>query len=242
MSKDVQAPTYKLVYDRFVGNKKLHDRVYIVCAGNKLTDKAIAQTLSTALKSRIITFNIEHDFKEFMEWAAADSKTNPKETNIHVKIRAYLTYVPTDLMVFDPASDDHTFRCPRTWEFLSKYLYADPQGKATHARIQGTIGTAGMANFVTFMNEFEDLPKIQDIMDNPLGTPVPPRPATKYAVTTILVDHARKPEDLKIVIEYIKRFDAEFQIVFCRSYMSKYPAMRSNPIITSYAFQFMKDL
>ncbi len=49
----IQAAAYKLVLDRQIGMHNLHKRVAIVCAGNKATDKAIVNRLSTAMQSRM---------------------------------------------------------------------------------------------------------------------------------------------------------------------------------------------
>ena len=61
-SRAVQAAAYKVVLDRMIGNHKLHDKCFIICAGNKTSDNAITTRLSTAMLSRLVHINLEVDF------------------------------------------------------------------------------------------------------------------------------------------------------------------------------------
>ncbi|PDO90562.1 ATPase AAA, partial [Burkholderia mallei] len=47
-SHSVQMASYKLILDREVGNHKLHDKCFIIAAGNLDTDNAITNTMSSA--------------------------------------------------------------------------------------------------------------------------------------------------------------------------------------------------
>ncbi len=47
-TKPVQAAAYKLILDRMVGSYRLHPNVAIVGAGNKMTDRAVVNQMSTA--------------------------------------------------------------------------------------------------------------------------------------------------------------------------------------------------
>lgn len=244
IDKDTQAPTYKLVYDRFVGNKRLHPNVFIACAGNRLEDNAIAMKLSTALRSRLITYQIEVSFDEWMHWANLNNKQvdEKMEPNIHPYIRAYLNFKNGDLLDFDPDRDDHTFRCPRTWHFLSNFAYVDNIDMSKLARVQGTIGTSGAVEFITFLSEFDKLPALQDIFDKPDSTIIPPNASTRYALVTILADHHEADKHLDAILAYTSRFEPEFQIVFCNALMAKYPKLRVNPKLVKHATQFIKDM
>ena len=65
----VQAACYKLILDRKVGQYPLHKNVAIVAAGNKATDKAIVNRISTAMQSRLIHLNLEVNPKDWINWA-----------------------------------------------------------------------------------------------------------------------------------------------------------------------------
>ncbi len=55
-SKEVQRAAYRLILDREVGQYKLHENVYIVAAGNLMTDRALVQPLSTAMNLVLLIF------------------------------------------------------------------------------------------------------------------------------------------------------------------------------------------
>ncbi|MDT1857465.1 ATP-binding protein, partial [Acinetobacter baumannii] len=52
----VQNVTYRLILDRMIGQKHLHENVFIVAAGNKDTDNCHTESLSSALISRMAVF------------------------------------------------------------------------------------------------------------------------------------------------------------------------------------------
>lgn len=239
-SKAVQAPAYKLILDRMVGLYKLHPKVIIACAGNQATDRAITTPMSTALKSRLITYTIDVNHEDWLKWAV--------EKNIDARIRAFIHFKPSSLMRFDPNRDEHTFPSPRTWEFLSKLLRIDPDVSPNKAyRIAGTVGNEAATEFIAFASEFDNLPAMEDILNDPEGTVVPPKSATRFCVTTVVADHLsmnheKSPEIFKPILTYMSRFDPEFQVVFCRTILTKNPKLRNNRDITAYARAFIKEL
>ena len=114
-SRAVQAASYRLVLDHEVGGHKLHERCVIACAGNKSSDNAIVNKLSTALLSRVVHINMEVNFEDWLNNVAIPEQYDER-------IIAFLNMYPEKLMVFDPEKDDQTFACPRTWEFANKLI------------------------------------------------------------------------------------------------------------------------
>ena len=110
--RSVQAAAYKLILDRMVGLHHLHKKVAIVGAGNKETDKAIVNTLSTAMQSRLAHFELIVDPATWDKWAV--------ENNIDHRIRAFIKFKPEILFKFNPNHNNDTFPSPRTWEFCSR--------------------------------------------------------------------------------------------------------------------------
>lgn len=217
-TKPVQAAAYKLTLDRMVGSFKLHPNVAIVCAGNKASDKAVVNQMSTALQSRLIHYELELSLTEFNEMAI--------KRGFDHRILGFLQYMPSKLMDFRPDHQDKTFPCPRTWEFLSKLVKGNPISEAIGARVAGTIGSGAAVEFITFSKEFDRLPKVGQIILDPKGTPVPSEASTKYATMSMLVEHFDE-KNLDKLIEYIERFDIELQIIFCRGAVVRDPKIES---------------
>jgi hypothetical protein len=225
-TKPVQAAAYKLVLDRMVGSFKLHERVAIVMAGNKVTDAAVVVKMSTALQSRIIHFEMEVSSDEWLEYAF--------QVGLDHRVSSFISYMPSRLMDFRPDHQDKTFPCPRTWEFVSKLVKGEEIDASSGPRIAGTIGSGVAQEFITFAREFDKLPKLADIIAAPLKTQVPPETSTKYATTGMLIENFDL-QTLDPILDYIEQFDIEMQILFCRGAVTRMPEVRTkHPKFMSY--------
>ena len=217
-TKPVQAAAYKLILDRMVGSFRLHEKVAIVGAGNKSTDKAVVHTMSTALQTRLIHYEMTHSKDDFLAYAF--------KKGFDHRITGFISYMPSRLMDFRPEHNDKTFACPRTWDFLSRLIMGQPVSNKIGARVAGTIGQGVAVEFITFAQEYDRLPRFDDIVTAPKTTPVPKEMSTKYATMSMLVEHV-DPTNLEHVIEYISRFDVEIQIIFVKAAAVRYPTIRS---------------
>jgi len=217
-TKPVQAAAYKLILDRMVGSFKLHERVAIAAAGNKTTDKAVVNQMSTALQSRLLHYELEISVPEWNDVAYM--------LGIDHRIIGFINYMPSKLMDFRPDHTDTTFACPRTWEFLSKLIKGKEVSTSSSARVSSAIGEGNAVEFITFAQEYERLPKLPDILAKPLTAPIPPESSTKYAVMSMLVENFNT-RNLDDILDYVERFDVELQIIFCRGAVARDKTIRS---------------
>ena len=202
----VQTSAQMLILERKVGNKKLHPAVQIVCAGNRVQDNANAIKLSTALKSRLVTFNLEVDPQEWITWAI--------KNDIDERIIAFIAFNPKNLIIFDPEdTEDSSFPAPRTWHFCSKLIKDIPDLNDVGFLIQGTLGTKIVPEFQVFAKFFLSLPKIEDIIKDPLNTKIPHRKEQQYAIIIAMTTKTDK-NNIDDLLDYVSRFEPEFQIIF----------------------------
>lgn len=212
-SKSVQAACYKIILDRMVDQYNLDPRVAIVAAGNKVSDKAVTFEMSTALKSRMIHFELNINKDEWIDWAI--------NNNFDKRIIGFIEFMPSRLQQFDPSKVDTTFACPRTWEFLNKLISNVPNiSEDYRPMISGTISEGVAAEFISFASLYENLPNISEIVKNPSEVAVPKDGGTRYAVITHLWDYTTV-DNLSKILEYTNRFDIEYQIVFLRGLKNK---------------------
>lgn len=148
-SKQLQAAAYRAILDREIGNYKLHPKCHLVAAGNRTTDGAIAYELSTALKSRMISYHLRSDLMQWIDdyaskmVAVKDNEVGfemdtDKDDNVSKVIRARPQIAPeiiaflymnkTNPNVFNNFEDaneknHYSYACPRSWEFLSRCFY-----------------------------------------------------------------------------------------------------------------------
>jgi hypothetical protein len=237
--KSLMPVFYKLVLDRYAGQTKLHESVFIVAAGNKDTDNAIVNDMGTAMNSRLTHYFMRADLESFMDFAV--------KAQIDHRILGFLEFKPNYLHDFDPnremENEIPTFACSRTWEMLSKRIKDIPSNDIPRYTAPGIVGMGAGVEFTTFIQEYDNLPKYRDIIAKPSSAPVPVNPATRYALVTMLLDQTKK-DDLDEVFEYIYRLSTEFQAVFFKGLMRRDPSIRRNPTFiknTNKIIQFISD-
>ncbi len=235
-SKSVQAAAYKIVNDRMVGQARLHESVFMVAAGNLVTDRAIVNQLSTAMQSRLVHIEMIPDLADFMDHAV--------KKRFDPRILGFLEFQPSKLHAFKPDHNDRTFACPRTWEFASKLIKDKPADKINLALLAGTLSDGVAVEFNTFIKEYANLPAYSQICKEPETTSIPNQASTCYAMATMLVDsftRASFPE----VIPYVKRLSPEFQVVYFRGVKRRDEKFRRDPDYikaSSHLIRFIADL
>ena len=212
-TKPVQAAAYKLMLDRQVGSFKLHENCVIMAAGNKATDKAVVNKMSTALQSRLVHYELETNPKDWIQHAF--------EAGYDHRVIGFIQYMPSKLMAFNPDHTEKTFPCPRTWEFVSRLVKDDDITHELAADIAGAIGEGNAVEFIGFAKEYDNLPRVSEIEAEPMNVPVPPEASTKFATMSMLVEHTTK-DNVDTLLDYIQRFDIEFQILYCRGVTVKF--------------------
>ncbi len=229
-SRSVSAAAYKLVLDRMVGNHKLREDVFIICAGNLDSDKAITNPMSSALTSRLVNLFVQVDTQDWLKHYAI-----PKQ--LDTRVVSYLNMKPSNLMTFDPSIKQDAYASPRTWEFLSKVLknLPDASMKEYLPLFSGIVGEAVALDFQTYTDCFNRLPSIDSIEKDPEHTEIPVEIPIKWAITTCLIDRVEslyqakeQDEALKkyeIYGKYLSRMDITFRVLFYRMILSNHPSL-----------------
>jgi hypothetical protein len=222
----VQAAAYKLILDRMVGNHHLHTRVAIVAAGNLESDNALVQPMSTALQSRMKHIELKLSNAEWLEWAF--------DHKLDFRITAFIQFKPDALYTFRPDHTDHTYASPRTWEFanrtlgqLSENLHEDPDALPMLA---GDISEGVAFEFIEFCKIENQLPKMQSIILDPLGTHVPREPSVLFLLSGAIAAKASQ-EHMDNIIKYASRMPAEFQVVCLREVIKRNLKLMGSPAI-----------
>jgi hypothetical protein len=205
----VQAAAYKLILDRMLGIYPLHKNVALVCAGNKETDNAIVQPMSTAMQSRLVHMELIVDNKEFIEYAQ-------REGFCHY-IPSYLQFKPQALNTFSPDHTDNTYACPRTWEFADRLLKVTHDGDKDRLPMLAGILSEGVAReFLNFIEIHSNLPKPGQIEMSPDTVPVPKETSYLWALTGSISQNST-PKNFTQIVKYVRRMPTEWQIVTMRA-------------------------
>jgi len=232
-SLSTQAAAYRVVLDKEVGQYKLAPNTFIICAGNLITDRAIVNRLSTAMQSRLIHLELEVSTQEWLKWAMLN--------NIDPRIIAYINFKPNALQVFKPDHTDTTFPCPRTYHFLSLLIKDEPINIKTLPLIVGSIGESEGRQFKTFVEIFDELPTIEEIISDPINSKLSSKPAVMYAIGSLISYHITN-NNAEQLFKYVDRMPLEFQIILLRQAFIKTPSLISSPSLTNWIKVNQNDL
>lgn len=153
----VQAAAYQLVLNRRVGTYHLPNGVDIVAAGNRVSDRAVAHRMPSALRNRFVHFTLRHSWDDWKEWAIAN--------RVQPLVVSYLENHRSQLFNFDPASDENAFATPRSWKFVSD-LYDHSLGETVNRQlVAGCVGEGIALSFMTHANLKDTMPNPVDVIE-----------------------------------------------------------------------------
>jgi MoxR-like ATPase len=217
-SPAVQAACLQLCLDRRIGEYRLPEGWMIVAASNRKEDKAGANRLITPLLDRFAYYEVEADLDTWQEWSAT--------ANVNPLIRSFLRFKPECFNTFDPKAAQTVFATPRSWVMLSKILPAlDASDRMTTA--QGIVGHGAAVEFEAFVLHAANLPTIEDVLADPMGTEVPERNlSVMYALVGSLaaemasreVGNPQGEREMGQIVKYALRFAREFQVLAMREF------------------------
>ena len=230
---DTKAAAYKLILDKKVGQKAIHKKIWMMAAGNREDDGAIAGALGTALGSRLINFTVRADVTH---WISIMSATHDP------RIIAFLNYNKDAFNKFDPTSDEYTHPCARTWSHLSKLITPLKELKGWSAMIAGTIGVSMAREFETFVTYFGKVVTIEEIETNPEHATIPTsEPSWMYALVGVLI-RGVSVKNVKECMTFIERMPMTYQIIALRSIIKRTPAVATNKEISDWCVKHADEL
>ena len=110
---DVQKSFYSLLLERRLGEHELPVGTWVVAAGNRMQDRALVRSMSSALVNRVAILHVRVDFDEWQAWAVRNG--------VRADVRTFLHYHP-DALARDVPPDPVPFSTPRAWAALSRAL------------------------------------------------------------------------------------------------------------------------
>ena len=130
--KDLQVAAYELILDRRLGNLyKIPDGWFIVAAGNRIKDKAVATAMSSALANRMMHFEMDADAEEWGAWAVSKG--------LHPSVTGFIAYRPACLLKMDQ-NLEMGWPSPRSWERVSHIIKLFDDEETTRKAVYGLVG------------------------------------------------------------------------------------------------------
>jgi hypothetical protein len=205
----VQNSVQQLIHDRKCGELELHPNTRVVAAGNRVTDRAGAGKLTSAISSRFIHVELQPCWKEWTKWGAQDRGDGSPVIN--PMVLAFTHYRPELFHQFDPNKE--TFPCPRTVHTLSDLVYENiPDRYLKEVAYHGSVGEAYATEFAAFERVYKDITPTSVVLANPDTAPLPVEISGKYAMASAL-SRAATEMNIGSVMTYLKRFEQDDYLV-----------------------------
>lgn len=201
--KMMQSALYGLVLERRIGEYRLPDGWSIIAAGNRKSDRAAAQTLSTALRNRFAHLEVGVDVDTWVEHA--------NRMGWSQVVVAFIRFRP-QLLNVTPTGDENSFATPRSVEGVCTVV-DEPVDIRQHL-VSALVGDGWAAEFEGFARIWQSLPSIDEILRNPTGAKVPgdSEPAVFFALSGALSRRSTK-DNFANVVAYSARMPKEFEVL-----------------------------
>lgn len=222
---DVIKPMARFVDEKRIGNYHLPDGWTIWSASNRLSDRSGVKKELMFFVNRVIFINVEPDVNVWAEWA--------EKNGVHPMGIAYAKTMPGQ--VFHGTVPDHSgpFATPRSLVRMLKAIKAmdtNPDHMSLplddHVALelaQGAIGEGAAAEFFQFARIGDELPRIEEIISDPMTTKIPNRPDAAMVAMQLCIHHAspKAIENALAIFKYVTRLPKEFQVRAVRSIIEK---------------------
>lgn len=224
-SMQMQSAAMGLVLDRKLGEYTLPEGWVPVAAGNRMSDKAAAQRMGTALKNRFAHFEIVPDLEAWTTWAA--------KTGLHPMVIGFVRFRPALLHVM-PKGEENSFPTPRAWEKVAKV--ADAPEAIRLQLVSAIVGEGAGIEFEGFCQIFKDLPSIDQILKAPrtVRCPDASEVAACWAVSQALATRVVR-ENFAQALDYTERLPKEFQVSMVVDAINREPDLKKTKSYVNWA-------
>lgn len=174
--RSLQVASYELILDRRLG--KLYNIPkgwYIVACGNRVEDRAVATSMSSALANRLMHFDVEADSEDWCKWAS--------KSEIHPSVLGFIRYRPACLFEMEGQNLERGWPSPRSWERVSSMIPMFNNNEACLRKIvYGLIGNRVGVEFMEFHKINKNFDDVLKMMTNPkVPVTIPEKNDQKYA-------------------------------------------------------------
>jgi hypothetical protein len=227
-----QAAIFQAVLDREVAGEPIAAGWCIVATSNSLSDMSVVNPMPAPLVSRFSHSELSISAGDWCDWAMNPNMDEKAAAHIpgglfpdhgksvsgaiHEKLVAYVKYKPEALHSWDPKNwvQDTPYCCPRSVEMLSDAMYAWDAlfgGRYPLHLITSYIGTLVGNEFFAYLDIFQDLPTVDEVLANPAGAKVPSEASGIWAINTALARRASR-ENADKLFTYFARMPKQFEV------------------------------
>lgn len=224
-TRDVKNMLLPLMLERRLGSTVLHPNS-IVFASSNLQEEGLGDDMQAHVRNRITEIELRSPTsEEWCSWAM--------QNNAHPTLMAFAHEFPqifqsyrddkdgANPYIYNPKKVQRAVCTPRSlFKCNSIIAHKNSLSPATlHASLSGTVGVNTANSMMTFVNLEESLPDYKDIVASPASCRIPDSPPARLLLVFSLLVKVTKG-DLKEVMEYVGRFNAEMHGIFVNRILS----------------------
>lgn len=222
-SPQMQAALFQLVLERRLGDYVLPKGWSIVAAGNRVSDRAAAQRMPTALRNRFAHLYVVADVDAWAKWATCN--------HVAPEMVAFVRF-RRELIHRMPAGDENAFATPRSLTRAAEYVGAPVDVRRD--LIASHVGDDVAGEIEGFLQLYESIGSLHDIIASPDTAALPREPSQKYAVATGLARLANRA-NFGAVMTYANRLDGEGAMVLVHDATVREPKLKETTAYGNWA-------
>jgi len=211
----------QLLYELKIGEYHLPKGWQIIVAGNRSTDRAGSNKLTSNVVSRVTNVSVVSDTNDWLSWAV--------KNDVHPDILGFISFMPDYLNDFDPKVVTPQ-PCPRSWVRLSDTLKTDPPEDIIQAIADGDVGETASIEFMSFRSLAKDvLPSIPKILKGE-DVDIPDSMGLQYATCVSLMSAIKQCKENVLddwfsnAVDWTEKLPTpEFGIFFVKSMVGSRP-------------------
>lgn len=218
-SPSVQASYMQLLLARRINGHKVSDFVTFVAATNRREDKAGVGGLLEPVKSRFSTIvELNVDTNDWVIWALNNS--------MPTELISFIQFRPEMLDNFVASKDIVNSPCPRTVAYVGKMMKAGLSVSDSYffEIVNGATGEAFAREFTEYLKIYLSLPSINQIILDPVNSPIPAELSGKYAISGAIADKMTA-QNVGALVTYLNRLPKELAVMSFKSATVKNPAV-----------------
>jgi len=225
---DVQKALYSLLLERRLGEHALPKGTWVVAAGNRVQDRALVRSLSSALVNGVTILNLRVEPSEWVAWA--------KSNGVRSDVMSFVSMMPDALMRPVP-SEPQPLSTPRAWTLLSRALdMAEASGMLSReirrALAFGRVSPEDAAVFCALAEEaIERMHTLEHYIKHPGA--LPKADAARWFVLDAIRQHVRdgafKDLSPRVINRFLKSLPTEHQLTLIGDLVPQWSALGADP-------------
>ncbi len=212
----------QLVDERRLGDHYLPDGWMIVCAGNRLKDRAGSNKLPSQLRDRVTYLSLEINLDDLLHYYASH--------NVDHRLSSWLKFDDQYLYKFDVSANSNC--TPRSVERAGVLLNLGFDSTTLRGVLEGQIGETASASLMAHIKLYDKLPAFESIVNDPTNTAIPEDRGVLYALCGSLASKMNMTNCASI-LTYMQRLpEQEFM-----AFMLKDAVTRNKTLVTHQAMK-----